>query len=169
MKLRTKLIIAFFTIILVPIFIVYIGVSTFTNFQLRTMVRGYEGSGSGELFAGNAVQLISGMTAETLEQVKALIAEEPSVFDDADRLETMNADLRSSYSFLVVRAGEEFSYVGSDSVTQEFLDSLPAYGSVEDPKGVDYYTAENRDYLVKQSDFVNERGQTCSVFVVTAF
>ena len=168
MKLRTKLIIAFFTIILVPIFIVYIGVSTFTNFQLRTMVRGYEGSGSGELFAGNAVQLISGMTAETLEQVKALIAEEPSVFDDADRLETMNADLRSSYSFLVVRAGEGFSYVGSDSVTQEFLDSLPAYGSVEDPKGVDYYTAENRDYLVKQSDFINERGQSCSVFVVTA-
>ena len=48
MKLRTKLIIAFFTIILVPIFIVYIGVSTFTNFQLRTMVRGYEGSGSGK-------------------------------------------------------------------------------------------------------------------------
>lgn len=168
MKLRTKLILAFFTIILVPIFIVYMGVSMFTNFQLRTMVRGYEASNSGDLFSGNAVQLISSMTEETLKEVKELIREDVAIFNDAERLEAMNANLRSAYSFLVVRTGDTFSYVGNDSVSKEFLESLPAYGGVEDTRGMDYHTAENRNYLIKQSDFVNDRGELCSVFVVTA-
>lgn len=168
MKLRTKLIIAFFTIILVPIFIVYIGMSMFTSFQLRTMVRGYEGSGTGELFSGNAVQLISSMTAETLEEVKELIREDPAFFEDTKRLDMMNADLRSAYSFLVVRTGGAFTYIGSDSVSGNFLESLPAFGSIEDGQGVDYHTAENREYLIKQNDFVSDRGESCSVFVVTA-
>ena len=168
MKLRTKLIIAFFTIILVPIFIVYIGMSMFTSFQLRTMVRGYEGSGTGELFSGNAVQLISSMTAETLEEEKELIREDPAFFEDTKRLDMMNADLRSAYSFLVVRTGGAFTYIGSDSVSGNFLESLPAFGSIEDGQGVDYHTAENREYLIKQNDFVSDRGESCSVFVVTA-
>lgn len=168
MKLRTKLIIAFFTIILVPIFIVYMGVSMFTSFQLRTMVRGYETSNTGDLFAGNAVQLISSMTAATLEEIKGYIAKDPSAFEDTDRLDAMNADLRSAYSFLLVRTGDGFSYVGSDIVSDEFMASLPDYGDVEGSQGVDYYTSGNRDYLVKQSDFVNGQGQPCSVFVVTA-
>ncbi len=168
MKLRTKLIIAFFTIILVPIFIVYIGMSTFTTFQLRTMVRGYEASNTGDLFAGNAVQLISSMTAETLDEVKELIKEDPAFFEDTQRLDVMNADLRSAYSFLVVRTGETFTYIGSDSVSGNFLESLPAYGSMDDSRGVDYHTAENREYLIKQNDFVSDRGEACSVFVVTA-
>ena len=77
MKLRTKLIVAFFTIILVPICIVFLGFSAFTFFQLRTVAPGYEGSGNGDLFAGNAVNLISGMTADIYEQIKWDATENP--------------------------------------------------------------------------------------------
>lgn len=59
MKLKTKLIVAFFYHYSGPDFIVYMGVSMFTTFQLRTMVSGYTGSNLGDLFAGNAVSLIT--------------------------------------------------------------------------------------------------------------
>ena len=112
MKLRTKLIVAFFTIILVPIFIVYLGVSMFTTFQLRSMVSGYTGSTIGDLFAGNAVSLISGMTADIYDEIQTEAAENPAYFDDAENLDRLNEDLNAAYSFLAVRTEETFSYMG---------------------------------------------------------
>lgn len=169
MKLRTKLIIAFFTIILVPIFVVFMGVSMFTSFQLRTMTPGYSGEGVGDLFAGNAVQLINSMTAEVFEQIKADTRENPDYFENPDWLEQINRDLGNSYSFLVVRREDRFIYIGND-ISEELLAALPAFDSSETSKGTNYFsdTSDNKNYLIKQWDFRNSRECRCSVFVVTA-
>ena len=168
MKLKTKLIVAFFTIILVPIFIVYLGVSMFTTFQLRTMVSGYTGSTLGDLFAGNAVSLISGMTADIYEEIQTMAAENPAYFDESSNLDSLNEELNASYSFLAVRTGETFSYVGGDEADQEILAQLPDYGDGDEEGGTAYYSTQRRNYLVKQTDFVNTQGQASSVFVITA-
>ena len=168
MKLKTKLIVAFFTIILVPIFIVYMGVSMFTTFQLRTMVSGYTGSNLGDLFAGNAVSLISGMTADIYEKIQTTAEQDPAYFDDADNLDRLNEDLNASYSFLALRTGETFSYMGGDETDRDILSQLPEYGDGDEEGGTSYYSTQRRNYLVKQTDFINSQGQASTVFVITA-
>ncbi|MCI8400856.1 MAG: HAMP domain-containing histidine kinase [Lachnospiraceae bacterium] len=170
MKLRTKLIVAFFTIILVPICIVFLGFSAFTFFQLRTVAPGYEGSGNGDLFAGNAVNLISGMTADIYEQIKWDATENPDSFENRDRLEQLNNELASFYSFLVVRRGDTFTYVGMAGAPSGVLDNLPEYGSGGGAGGARYFTdtSDGKNYLVKQRDFRDNQDNRCSVFIITA-
>jgi len=167
MKLKTKLIIAFFTIILVPIFIVYTGISMFTSFRLRSMASGYE-SGSSDLFAGNAIQLINSMTEESFHHVKSLAAENPEYFESTEQVRELNEELKKVYSFLVVRKNEELLYVGSESVTASYLADLPEYGGEATHREAIYSSDGSVDYLVKHIDFEGRDGTRWSVFVITA-
>ncbi len=168
MKLRTKLIIAFFIIILVPIFIVYVGVSMFSSIQLRSMVSGYEGDSLADLFAGSALQLISTMTTDNYTEVKRIAEEDPDRFSDESELVSLNQDLQTLYSYLVVRLDDEYIYIGSDAAGDDLLDNLAVLSGTETTKDFTYYENGGRRYLVKKADFTDSAGRAGSAFIVTA-
>ncbi len=167
MKLKTKLIVAFFTIVLVPIVVVYLGISVFTNVQLRAM--GAEiGKGSIiDFFEGNAVQLINNMTTGKFEQLSKEALANPDYFEDKANLERINDELLVSYSFLIVRQGGLITYQGSSVIGDQFLRELPVYGS---DSSVPRYLQDPEDeetYLIKQQDFIDVQGRSSSAFIVT--
>ena len=129
MKLKTKLIVAFFTIVLVPIIVAYLGISIFTNVQLRSMGADISKNSLVDLFEGNAVQLINNMTAEKYKQLQDKAKTNPYYFENKDNLERFNVELQASYSFLVLRQGGLITYQGSNVVGSDFLMNLPAYGA----------------------------------------
>ncbi len=166
MKLRTKLFIAFLTLILVPILVVYIGFSIFASFQLRT-VYGYEADGLG-LFSNNAVQLLSSMTDSSYATIRELAEDDPDTFSDETSLDELNQELRNSFAFLVVRTEDEYTYLGSDGIEDGLLDELPKYDDSDDAVETRYLAVGNDRYLLKQADFTNSSGQKGSVFLITA-
>ena len=105
MKLNTKLIVAFFTIVLVPIIVVYLGISIFTNVQLRSMGADVSTGSIMDFFEGNAIQMINSMTTGKFEQLQQDALDNPNYFEDKANLDKINADLQTSYSFLIVRQG----------------------------------------------------------------
>ena len=167
MKLKTKLIVAFFTIVLVPIVVVYLGISVFTNVQLRSMGADVGKDSIIDLFEGNAVQLINNMTAEKFEQIKEQALDNADYFEDKANLDKINAELLASYSFLIVRQGGVITFQGSTMVGSEFLAKLPAYGAESSMPRYQEDPEDNERYLIKQQDFLDVRGKRSSAFIVT--
>ena len=168
MKLKTKLIVAFFTIVLVPIVVVYLGISVFSNVQLRSMGAEISKSSILDIFEGNAVQLINNMTTEKFDRIKAEATDNPDYFEDKDNLEQINNELMTSYSFLIVRQGGIVTYLGSSLVSDQFLRSLPTYGSDASAPKYQEDPDDGDTYLVKQQDFIDVQGRNSSAFIVTA-
>lgn len=170
MKLRTKLILAFIAIILMPILAIYIAAAVLSNRRIHSMTNGYETSLT-DIFASSAVQMIEGMTADTFERIQQEALENPAVFEEEDVLKQMNGDLQIFYSFLIVRCQDTCYYVGVEGLSDEFLAGLPAYEGAEVSHSVTYYSdpVSAGKFMVKQQDFLNVQGQACSLFVITAF
>ena len=167
MKLRTKLIVAFFTIVLVPIIVVYLGITIFTNVQMRSM--GAEiGKGSiMDFFEGNAIQLINSMTTGKFEQLQEDAKNNAGYLEDKDNLARINTELQSSYSFLIVRQGGLITYQGSDVVGDAFLRALPSYGTESETSRYLVDPEDGETYLIKQQDFFDMQRRRSSVFIVT--
>ncbi len=167
MKLKTKLIVAFFTIVLVPIIVVYLGISIFTNVQMRSM--GAEvGTGSiMDFFEGNAIQLINSMTTGKFEQLQQDALDNPNYFEDKTNLEEINAELQTSYSFLIVRQGGIITYQGSSVIGDRFLRGLPSYGAESATPRYQVDPEDGETYLIKQQDFTDVQGRSSSAFIVT--
>jgi signal transduction histidine kinase len=170
MKLRTKLILAFIMIILLPIVVVYMAATILSSRQFHNMSNsGYEISIS-NLFSSNAVQIINEMTSDAFENIKLQTVENPSSLDEEETLEQLNESLRQQYSFLILRKGDTCYYVGTEGLSDAFLDELPDYEGSDISHGTSYCTdlETGSNYLVKQQDFQNEEGTECSIFLVTA-
>lgn len=170
MKLRTKLILAFVAIILMPMVAVYIAVAVLSSRRVHSITTGYETSLT-DVFASSAVQIIDGMTADIFENLQQKVVEDPADFRDAEILKQINGDLQLVNSFLIMRQGDTCYYVGVEGLSEMFLEGLPVYEGPEVIHSVTYYSVTDRsgNFLVKQQDFLNEEGQDCSLFVITAF
>lgn len=167
MKLKTKLIVAFFTIVLVPLIVVYLGISIFTNVQLRSMGGELSSGGIKTFFEGNAIQLINSMTTGKFEQLQQEALDNPGYFEDKENLEKINAELQTSYSFLIVRRGGLITYQGSSVIGDEFLRGLPVYGADSANSRYQVDPEDGETYLIKQQDFTDVQGRRSSAFIVT--
>lgn len=169
MKLRTKLIIAFVAIILLPIMVVYLATSVMATYRIHGMSNGIEISLT-DIFASNAMQMIDSMTAEQFERLQKKAQENPASFETEDTLRQMNTELQMVYSFLVVRQGDTYAFVGQEGLSEEFLASLPAYEGPDASHRSAFCrdSASGSNFLVKQQDFLGDGGQAASLFVMTA-
>ena len=167
MKLKTKLIVAFFTIVLVPIIVVYLGISIFTNVQLRGMGADIGTGSIMDFFEGNAIQMINSMTAGKFEQLQQNALDNPNYFEDKANLEKINADLQTSYSFLIVRQGGIITYQGSSVIGDQFLRALPSYGTESTTPRYLVDPEDGENYLIKQHDFWDIQKRRSSAFIVT--
>ena len=167
MKLKTKLIVAFFTIVLVPIIVVYLGVSIFTNVQLRGMGADISTGSIMDFFEGNAIQMINSMTAGKFEQLQQDALDNPDYFEDKANLDKINADLQTSYSFLIVRQGGIITYQGSSVIGDQFLRALPSYGTESTTPRYLVDPEDGENYLIKQHDFWDVQKRRSSAFIVT--
>lgn len=167
MKLKTKLIVAFFTIVLVPLIVVYLGISIFTNVQLRSMGGEISTRSMMDFFEGNAIQLINSMTTGKFEQLQEDARDNPGYFEDKGNLEKINAELQTSYSFLIVRQGGIITYQGSSVIGDEFLRGLPGYGADSANSRYQVDPEDGETYLIKQQDFTDVQGRHSSAFIVT--
>lgn len=167
MKLRTRLLIAFLTVILVPIILCGAAVFGFTNFQVKSFERTYGMKFSLESLA-NSVQLISKSTEEIHERMQAVAETEPDRFLEGDYLQALNEELRLKFSYLMVRKDEELFYQGTDENIQKVFQQLPEYEKNNMTSDSGTYIGQDVKSLIKQIDFTFSDGSEGSVFIVTS-
>ena len=96
MKLKTRLIITFFTIIFVPLALTGLALLGFTHFQLQSLEDEFGVTNATYSSLGNSIQLINSVTTQYFEQMQEVARENPDQFLDQDYQEEWNSRLRSS-------------------------------------------------------------------------
>lgn len=168
MKLRTKLIITFLILILVPVVFTGLAFFGFGQYQINAIKKLYGVENPTYETLSNTTSMLSKVTKGTYLSMEEKVKEEPSAFEDRAYLEAMNLELETRYSYLIVRKGEEYIYCGREGNQDALLSRLPDFGDYETSQDMGIYLGGEVQALVKQLDFVFPKGEEGSAFIVTS-
>ena len=110
MKLKTRLVVAFVTITLMPIFLIYMVVVGLSSYQTRAFNKEYGLTEQIDLFSGNSVQAFNRLTKRFEEQIKETAKTAPGQFENTDYLVQLNEELEKYYAYLIVRKGNRIFF-----------------------------------------------------------
>lgn len=169
MKLRTRLIISFFIIILVPVLLAGATMWGIGKYQMRAIRQIYDADGNAYDYFLNSFEVLSRFTKSTYEELQKVAQDTPDKLKEQEYLNTINEELEAKYSYLVVRRGEELIYEGNGTSHQELRENLPEYDSdVLQSAGSGFYMEGEEQALIKQIDVTFGDGSKGSVFIITS-
>lgn len=166
MKIKTRLAIAFITITVVPILLIYIAAKGLIDYQGRIFQKNYGLSERIDLLSGNSTQVFNRLTQGVQRQIQKAVEQAPGRFEDPSYLEAINAELEKKYSYLIIRKGDRMTYSGSQDADTLFS-NLPPYGEYTGTDSGGYYMDGEEQHLIKQVDFNYPDGDRGSAFIVT--
>lgn len=169
MKLKTRLVVAFVTITLMPIFLIYMVVVGLSSYQTRAFNKEYGLTEQIDLFSGNSVQAFNRLTKRFEEQIKETAKTAPEQFENTDYLVQLNEELEKYYAYLIVRKGNRIFFTGDDdfSIDDDILVHLPEYGNGRSSVEGGLYLDGESQHLVKQLDFTFGDGEEGSIFLIS--
>ncbi len=167
MKLKTRLVIAFMSIIIIPIVLLVFSGILFFQYEVHVLKKAYGVNVSYEMFTGTSIKVLTQLTNQQFQAMDEQIDEDSAQFLDMEYLDGINTSLEKSRSYLIVRVDDVLYYNGADedNIVVDFTD-LPNFevqdGNIRDT----VYDYEN-GFLSRQLDFVLPTGGQVSVFIIT--
>ena len=102
MKLRTRVIISFFIIILVPIVMCALTFYFFVGYKTKSIGEKYGLANATYRTISNNTLLLNAMTAEEYDEVEKTAKSDTSMLEETDYLAILNARLKKKQSFIAV-------------------------------------------------------------------
>lgn len=166
MKLKTKVIIAFFAITILPIGVMLIAFYGFTYLQMQDIQNSYGVELEGYEALSNSAQMLSKLTTDVYVKLDERVKKDPGALEDSSYQNKINEMLKDQSSYLIIRKDNEIIFSGDMEKSQRMVQYLPVYGSgVGGLNGSNYVAPEQ--CLVRGIDFMFEDGTLGSVFIVT--
>lgn len=166
LKLRTRLIISFLALTIIPISIIIATFGMFTYIQKQEIQHYYGIELEGYESLSNSSRILTKLTSDVYETLVNAAQNDVGSFAYEPFLNSTNAELKKQSSYLIVRRDDKILYNGSkrDNVYLTYI--LPAFGDNFTQKdGSQYLASEN--VLVKAVDFYFEDGANGSAFIIT--
>ncbi|MCD8054366.1 MAG: HAMP domain-containing histidine kinase [Lachnospiraceae bacterium] len=167
MKIRTKMIVAFVTVILTPILLIFFSLLLMNQFQLRSFRERYGVEDTGSLLSYNTMDLFSNLTSTMRDQLEAIVEEDAARLEDTDYLEELNEELSGRQSYMIVMKDAEVYYVGQEDFPEEMLQYLPRCGQQDVYEDSGYYLGGDFQCLITQQSFSFQDGSEGNLYLVT--
>lgn len=165
MKLKTRLIIGFMSVIILPLFLSVAVIFAFSQFQMRAIEKTYGISDTDYKMLANPVTIMDEVTENTYQQLEITANRDAGRFLDQSYLDSINSSLQEKNSYLIVRHGDEIFYDGSKNAN-DIHDILPEYDNTITLDTSTYIGGEYQ-VLIKQIDYIQDNGEQGTVFIVT--
>ena len=167
MKIRTKLIISFFIILLVPMVLSSLAIAGFSQVQKRAIEQNY-GIEDAEVYKfSNSVQMLNRYTASDFDELTKLANAETDKFLNKEYLKEKNEQLKKKFSYIVVRMDNNWYYNGG-SENEDVLELLCEMSGEDDEILTGPYLDGSGEVLVKESVFQLADGGYGSFFIVSS-
>lgn len=167
MKLKTRIAIAFATIVTVPIILSIIVVVGFGFYQIDCIEKTYGIEGAEYTNLTNPLEMLSALTVSTFDELETIIAEDTDLLKNAEVTEALNSELLEANSYLIVRAEGVVTYIGDDEKYASIKEiGLPAHSYEEETTSVGTYLT-GEEVLIKQLNFNYSDGAIGTAFIVT--
>lgn len=168
MKLKNRLFVAFLTITLIPIILSVTLIYLFINFQIGSIEKTYEISGTTLESLSNTTEVFARLTKKPYKELSAVAREDPVQMEDIAYLDSLNQGLQDKKSYLLVRKNDKLTYIGIDAdKAKRTIEQLPEYGETDTDSENGIYLGGEVQALVKQIDFLYPSGEEGSAFIVT--
>ncbi len=166
MKIRTRLIIAFCIILLVP-FLMF-GAALLGIMRFQAVLENNYGVSVSLENVSDSMQIISNSTESVMIELREQADTDAERFLDPAYLDEINAELQERFSYLLVRKDDELYYNGSDENIATVYEELPPYQGVELSADAGFYLAEPTPAFVRQLDVQFADGEEGSIFIVSS-
>ena len=167
MKLKTRLVIAFFTIIIIPVLMAAMMVSMVCHYQIGVVEKNYGITGTTISDFTNSMQVLARVTEKPYHELKDM-SEQASEMEDATELDQFNKKLENKNAYLLVRKDGTIVYTGNDDDrVKAVIEQLPGYGDTDTTSENGIYLGGDAEALVKQVDFRYDDGKEGSAFIVS--
>ncbi len=166
MKLKTRIIISFFVIILFPLALTGIALMGFTSYQMRAIEEQYGIDGVTYQSLSNNTLILDRITHKAFSNLEETAQVSPDSFEDTSYLDSVNGELKGKDAFLLVRKGKELVYNGSGESVDDLFEKLPEYGEAMEGTDRGIYIAADVQALVKQVDFQYSDNSGGSAFII---
>ena len=168
MKLKTRLIIAFLTVITIPIVLSVTMVWCLSQYQINTIEKTYGITGTTMESLTNSLQMLSRVTEKPYHELSEIARTEPQKMEDATCLDDLNRKMEEKNAYLIVRKEKTIIYVGTDSEkVADVIKRLPDYGESDSTSENGTYLGGDAQALVKQIDFRYRDEKEGSAFIVS--
>lgn len=166
MKLRTRLMIAFLSIVLIPVILMGITFSGIGQYQMHIVEKNFGIDEEGYTLFLNSVKIFSKATEDIQKEISQVAVTDPARLQDEDYLNKMNKQLQLKSSYLVMREEKDIYFCGDEDKCQQLKDKFPEYDSSNIDMESEVYLREDQ-ILIKQVDFEFGNGKPGSVFIIT--
>lgn len=168
MKLKTRLMIAFLTIILIPVILSSMLICALGRYQLSTIEKTYGISNITIESLSNSTTVLARLTEQPYHELEEMTQSSPAKLEDVAQLDEINKKLKEKKSYLLVRREQKIVYMGTDvENAQSVMDQLPGYGDSDTTSENGMYLGGDTQALVKQIDFRYPDDTRGSAFIVT--
>lgn len=165
MKLKTRLIIAFLIIMMVPVLMFGIIMLSLTRYRF-VLQNNYGVSVTLDSIT-DSMKIVSNSTQEIYTELQEQAEEDAEVFLDTEYLDEINSQLSERYSYLIVEENDELYYNGSGEDISSLLENLPSYRDSEESSESVFYIEEGAQVFVRQLNIEFEDGAEGSVFILS--
>ena len=167
MKLKTRLITAFFVIACVPLMLALLAFAGFSHIQVNALKAKLGITDISYESLANTLQVLNEATEDVFDEMSIKAEENADAYLDTTYLDTLNAELQDKSSYLIVRKGKSLYYSGASDANLRLFRELPSYGaSVYKADGT--YIAQDVQAYVKQVEMVFSDGDQGSAFIITS-
>lgn len=166
MKLKTRLLITFLTIVILPLFlagVAIVGITCYVNMNAK------EAYGLDKVNISLLLDPVHGFTELTNEEfdyLKGAREKKISFFENKNELAALNEKLFKKSSFLLIRREKDIFYSGNENLGNEVFLSLAKYGMQYNGEQNGYFL-DNMERVVRQVDFRFTDGSEGSAFIIT--
>lgn len=173
MKLKTRLMVAFCIIIILPIALAGAAILGLYRIQTKAIQKNYglEASDTQGVLS-NSLQLMSRYTKTEYDEICKQAKADPEKLESVSYLAKINTKLQEKSSYLIFCKNGILvynGYHGDSSISDEqWEEQLPSYGEGDSGTGAAYYVDNDAQSLLKQVDFESSMGDQCSVYIITS-
>lgn len=167
MKIRTRLAIAFLTITALPITLIYLAVMLLYDYQGKMFSQTYGLTEQVDLSSGASIRVFSHMTESIQQEIDRRLSQDSEQFLDPAFLDTLNAKLSKTHSFLVVMKDDELVYTGNQEKTVELANEIYNYSELGATDEWGNYLDDDTEHLLKQREICFADGTEGNILLVT--
>ena len=167
MDLKKRLRTAFVIMIILPIMMMGICAKFIIESTGTSVQETYDVDADTMQVLTNPLRILNRVTREAYNQIKLYAIREPEKLEDLEYIASMNKELLSKYSYLVIRKENEIVYYGGRDNITAIQSILPEFGDYSTDVDGGLYIGDLKPVLIKHQDFYFSDGSEGSVFIVT--
>ena len=167
MKLKDRLLTAFFIMIAMPIMLLAIAAGTIVSLQMNSIQESYDVEADTVQIITNPIQILNRLTRGTYNEIKLAALKAPERLENEAYIKKWEKELQDKYSFITIRKNEEFIYTGDETKLNMISDNLQEFGVYNTDVDGGMYIEEKNPFLVKAQDFYFTDGSEGTIFVIT--